>query len=106
MLDRMARTVKARGNGRVFVTGFARQGGGTEQYLKILSQRRASAVAQYLSSRGVDQWIRYWGAGARTEEVGVPDDRQVQVTWSAKALPQTIASARWMQAVPAGSGLD
>jgi outer membrane protein OmpA-like peptidoglycan-associated protein len=97
-LDRIARQVKARGNGRVFVSGFARQGGGTEQYLAILSKRRAHAVAQYLSARGVRQWIRYWGIGARTEAVGVPDDRQVQVTWSAQAIPKTMRSAVWMQA--------
>ena len=102
VLDRIAHKIRARGHGRVFVSGFARQGGGTEQYLKILSKRRAHAVAQYLSARGVRQWIRYWGVGARTEEVGVPDDRQVQVAWSAAAIPKTMRSADWMQTVTDG----
>jgi outer membrane protein OmpA-like peptidoglycan-associated protein len=89
-LNRIAQQA-TRSNGRLFVTGFARKGGGSANELDRLSSLRAQTVATYLSSRGVRVWIRYWGAGS-LDGTGQPADRRVEVRQSADAVPRTFVS--------------
>jgi len=60
-LKRMARTVNRRG-GLVYVTGYAQNGETASSWrLASLAQKRAEAVAKYLTSIGVRQWVTYQG---------------------------------------------
>ena len=87
-LNAIARDANARGE-RIFITGFARKGGGTRDELASLSTRRALAAAEYLSKRGVRVWIRYWGAGS-LNGTGAVSDRRVEVRTSAAPIPRTL----------------
>lgn len=87
-LRAIAREAKASTN-RVFVTGFARKGGGTKDELASLSTKRARAAATYLSRQGVRVWIRYWGAGS-LNGTGKATDRRVEVRTSAQPIPRTL----------------
>lgn len=87
-LNTIARNANARGE-RIFITGFARKGGGTPDELASLSTRRALAAAEYLSKRGVRVWIRYWGAGS-LNGTGAVGDRRVEVRTSAAHIPRTL----------------
>lgn len=87
-LDRIAQTANA-SNERLFITGFARKGGGTTNELASLSTRRAQAAAQYLADRGVRVWIRYWGAGT-LNSTGKNLDRRVEIRTSAAPIPRTL----------------
>ena len=87
-LNAIARGANAGGE-RLFVTGFARKGGGSQGELASLSTRRAQAAAQYLSKRGVRVWIRYWGAGS-LNGTGAVTDRRVEVRTSASGIPRTL----------------
>ena len=87
-LNAIARGANARGE-RLFLTGFARKGGGSQGELASLSTRRAQAAAQYLSRRGVRVWIRYWGAGS-LNGTGSISDRRVEVRTSANRIPRTL----------------
>ena len=87
-LRAIAREAKA-STDRVFVTGFARKGGGTEDELASLSTKRARAAATYLSRQGVRVWIRYWGAGS-LNGTGKASDRRVEVRTSAQPIPRTL----------------
>jgi len=77
----------AKNGGRVFITGFVLNGGGSIRDQKELSSSRAEAVAMYLSTRGVDTWIRYNGYGAYRKGQGLPRDRRVEVRWSNEEIP-------------------
>jgi outer membrane protein OmpA-like peptidoglycan-associated protein len=74
--------------GRVFITGFVRNQGGDPRFQKRLSADRAQQVAEYLSARGVRTWIRYDGYGAYRKGQGRPQDRRVEVRWSADEIPR------------------
>ena len=87
-LNTIARNANTRGE-RIFITGFARKGGGTPDELASLSTRRALAAAEYLSKRGVRVWIRYWGAGS-LNGTGAVSDRRVEVRTSAAPIPRTL----------------
>lgn len=87
-LRAIAREAK-KSNERLFVTGFARKGGGSARELASLSTRRARAAATYLSKRGVRVWIRYWGAGT-LNGTGQASDRRVEVRTSAAPIPRTL----------------
>jgi hypothetical protein len=87
-LDSIASTAKT-SNGRLFVTGFARKGGGTASELAALSTARAKSVAMYLASRGVRVWIRYWGAGS-LNGTGNPSDRRVEIRSSNLPIPRSL----------------
>jgi hypothetical protein len=87
-LRAIARQAKA-SNERLFVTGFARKGGGTKSELASLSTKRARAAATYLSRQGVRVWIRYWGAGS-LNGTGQVRDRRVEVRTSARPIPRTL----------------
>lgn len=87
-LRAIAREVKT-STDRLFVTGFARKGGGSQGELASLSTKRARAAAQYLSKQGVRVWIRYWGAGS-LNGTGMASDRRVEVRTSAKPIPRTL----------------
>jgi hypothetical protein len=87
-LRAIARQAKA-SNERLFVTGFARKGGGTKSELASLSAKRARAAATYLSKQGVRVWIRYWGAGS-LNGTGQASDRRVEVRTSAAPIPRTL----------------
>lgn len=87
-LRAIARQAKA-SNERLFVTGFARKGGGTKSELASLSTKRAQAAATYLSKQGVRVWIRYWGAGS-LNGTGALSDRRVEVRTSAAPIPRTL----------------
>lgn len=87
-LDRIAK--EARGSSsRIFVTGFARRGGGTPSDLAAISTQRARAVALYLSARGVRVWIRYWGVGS-LHGTGLPADRRVEIRQSSNPIPRSL----------------
>jgi outer membrane protein OmpA-like peptidoglycan-associated protein len=73
--------------GRVFITGFVRNQGGDPRFQKRLSSDRAQQVAQYLSARGVKTWIRFNGYGPFRNGQGLPQDRRVEVRWSADEIP-------------------
>lgn len=77
----------AKNGGRVFITGFVRNQGGSVKDQKALSDARAEQVAMYLSKRGVDTWIRYNGYGAYRKGQGLPQDRRVEVRWSNEEIP-------------------
>ena len=77
----------AKNGGRVFITGFVLNGGGSIRDQKELSSSRAEQVAMYLSTRGVDTWIRYNGFGAYRKGQGLPRDRRVEVRWSNEEIP-------------------
>ena len=77
----------AKNGGRVFITGFVRNQGGSKRDQRALSNSRARQVATYLSRRGVDTWIRYDGYGAYREGAGRPRDRRVEVRWSDSEIP-------------------
>jgi outer membrane protein OmpA-like peptidoglycan-associated protein len=85
-LDGVVKYSKKNG-GRVFITGFVRNQGGDPRFQKRLSADRAQQVAQYLSARGVRTWIRYNGYGAFRNGQGLPQDRRVEVRWSADEIP-------------------
>ena len=85
-LDKVVRYA-ARNGGRVFITGFVRNQGGSVRDQKALSDARAEQVALYLSKRGVDTWIRYDGYGAYRKGQGLPRDRRVEVRWSNEEIP-------------------
>ena len=76
-------------NEQLFVTGFARKGGGSTSELAPLSTERARAAATYLSKQGVRVWIRYWGAGS-LNGTGALTDRRVEVRTSASPIPRTL----------------
>ena len=76
-------------NERLFVTGFARKGGGSASELASLSTKRARAAATYLSQQGVRVWIRYWGAGS-LNGTGALTDRRVEVRTSAAPIPRSL----------------
>lgn len=84
----IARQAKA-SNERLFVTGFARKGGGSKSELASLSTKRAEAAARYLSEQGVRVWIRYWGAGS-LNGTGDASDRRVEVRTSSAPIPQSL----------------
>lgn len=86
VLDKVVRYA-ARNGGRVFITGFVRNQGGSVRDQKALSNARAEQVAMYLSKRGVDTWIRYNGYGAYRKGQGLPNDRRVEVRWSDEEIP-------------------
>lgn len=77
----------AKNGGRVFITGFVRNQGGSVKDQKTLSDARAGQVAMYLSKRGVDTWIRFNGYGAYRKGQGLPQDRRVEVRWSNEEIP-------------------
>ena len=87
-LNAIALQAKA-SNERLFVTGFARKGGGTSNELASLSTRRARAAASYLAHKGVQVWIRYWGAGA-LNGTGATTDRRVEIRTSAQPVPRSL----------------
>ena len=91
-LDRVVRFAERNG-GRVFITGFVRNQGGSVRDQKALSNARAEQVAMYLSRRGVDTWIRYNGYGAYRKGQGEPQDRRVEVRWSNDEIPGLRATA-------------
>lgn len=76
-----------RNGGRVFITGFVRNQGGSRKDQRELSRSRAAQVAAYLSRRGVDTWIRYDGYGPYRSGPGRPEDRRVEVRWSDEEIP-------------------
>ena len=81
-LDAIAAQVK-RDGGTVNVTGYARRSPDTsDAFMKHVSELRALAVANYLASRGVQQWIRWQGVGAPTSTTGSDTDRRVVVSLS------------------------
>ena len=84
----IARSI-ARSTDRIFITGFARKGGGSETELATLSTDRARAVATYLAERGVRVWMRFWGAGS-LDGVGHPRERRVEIHASALAIPRNL----------------
>ena len=86
VLDGVVRYARQNG-GRVFITGFVRNQGGDRRDQKRLSDARAAQVAEYLSARGVQTWIRYNGYGAYRKGQGLPQDRRVEVRWSADEIP-------------------
>ena len=86
VLDGVVRYARQNG-GRVFITGFVRNQGGDRRDQKRLSDARAAQVAEYLSARGVQTWIRYNGYGAYRNGQGLPQDRRVEVRWSADEIP-------------------
>jgi hypothetical protein len=88
VLNGIARSI-ARSTDRIFITGFASKGGGSEAELAALSTDRARAVATYLAERGVRVWMRYWGAGS-LEGVGHPRERRVEIHASALAIPRNL----------------
>ena len=88
VLNGIARSI-ARSTDRIFITGFARKGGGSGAELAALSTDRARAVATYLAERGVRVWMRYWGAGS-LEGVGHPRERRVEIHASALAIPRNL----------------
>ncbi len=85
-LDKVVRFT-AKNGGRVLITGFVRNQGGSVKFQRALSDDRAEQVAMYLSKRGVRTWIRYSGYGAYRPGQGLPRDRRVEVRWSADAIP-------------------
>jgi len=87
-LNSIASTAKA-SNNRLFITGFARKGGGTASELTTLSTARAKSVAMYLASRGVRVWIRYWGAGS-LNGTGRASDRRVEIRSSSLPIPRSL----------------
>lgn len=91
-LRTIARSVRA-SQERLFITGFARRGGGSSDELAALSTRRARVVAGYLAKRGVQVWTRYWGAGSLNGS-GAPEDRRVEVRTSAQPIPRSLVP-RW-----------
>jgi outer membrane protein OmpA-like peptidoglycan-associated protein len=81
-LRRIAAQITREG-GLVWVTGWARRSPSTSNaFIAKVSEHRAIAVAHYLSTLGVQQWIRFNGAGAPTNTTGVDTDRRVDVAIS------------------------
>jgi outer membrane protein OmpA-like peptidoglycan-associated protein len=81
-LRRIAALVKREG-GLVWVTGYSRRSPTTSNaFMMKVSEQRAIAVAHYLSTLGIQQWIRFHGAGAPTTTTGVDTDRRVDVAIS------------------------
>jgi outer membrane protein OmpA-like peptidoglycan-associated protein len=81
-LRRVAAQIKREG-GLVWVTGYARRSPTTSNaFMMKISEQRAIAVAHYLSTLGIQQWIRFHGAGAPTSTTGVDTDRRVDVAIS------------------------
>ena len=78
---------------RLFVTGFARMGGGDSQTLRSLSTDRARAVAMYLAQQGVRVWIRYYGAGS-LKGTGSHSDRRVEIRESNDRIPKATSMIR------------
>ena len=74
---------------RIFITGFGRLGGGTDKELVAVSTARARNVANYLVSKGVRVWIRYYGAGSFAGTGGWKD-RRVEIRSSELAIPRTM----------------
>ena len=75
---------------RLFITGFARLGGGAESELAAISTARAKNVATYLAGKGVRVWIRYYGVGA-LQGTGQWQDRRVEIRASDLAIPRSMA---------------
>lgn len=88
ILNAIANRAKLSGN-RLFVTGFARRGGGTAAEQADISRQRAKSVASYLAARGVRVWTRYWGAGALLGHGGAAD-RRVEVRESREAIARSL----------------
>jgi outer membrane protein OmpA-like peptidoglycan-associated protein len=86
-LNLIAQNANARGQ-RIFVTGFARHGGGSPGELESLSTRRALSTARFLSGRGVRVWIQYWGAGS-LNGIGAVSERRVEIRTSPNHILQT-----------------
>jgi outer membrane protein OmpA-like peptidoglycan-associated protein len=81
-LRRIATQIKREG-GLVWVTGWARRSPTTSNAFMVkVSEQRAIAVAHYLSTLGIQQWIRFNGAGAPTTTTGTDTDRRVDVAVS------------------------
>jgi outer membrane protein OmpA-like peptidoglycan-associated protein len=74
---------------RIFITGFGRLGGGADEELVAVSKARARNVANYLVSKGVRVWIRYYGAGSFAG-TGDWKDRRVEIRSSELAIPRTM----------------
>lgn len=89
-LAQIARAAKA-SQAPVFVTGFARKGANSISVLNRLSTQRARVVSEYLASRGVRVWIRYWGAGPLGGD-GTARDRRVEVRTMQASPPRVRAS--------------
>lgn len=87
-LKTLARAAMA-SEARLFITGFARMGGGSDAELTSLSTQRARVVAHYLSSVGVRVWIRYWGAGTMNGS-GLTSERRVEIRSSALPVPRSL----------------
>lgn len=82
---RVANTTK-----RLFITGFARLGGGAKKELAAISTARAKNVATYLAGKGIRVWIRYYGVGA-LKGTGQWQDRRVEIRASDLAIPRSMA---------------
>lgn len=87
-LDVIAQKAKASSQ-RLFITGFARKGGGRTSELAALSTKRARAVATYLAKQGVRVWLRYWGVGS-LNGTGRAADRRVEIRTSSAAIPRSL----------------
>lgn len=94
----------AKKGGRVFITGFVRNQGGSRKDQRELSRSRAAQVAAYLSRRGVDTWIRYDGYGPYRAGPGRPEDRRVEVRWSDEEIPGLRSVHAKMPIWPGGEG--
>ena len=88
LLDDIAQQAKTSSQ-RLFVTGFARKGGGKASELAALSTNRARTVATYLAKRGVRVWMRYWGAGS-LNGTGKASDRRVEIRTSGRPIPRSL----------------
>jgi len=79
-LARIAAEARREG-GVVNVTGYSRQSSTTPaSFIRRISEQRALAVANYLATLGVQQWIRFQGVGAPTTNEGAETDRRVVVS--------------------------
>ena len=80
-LDRVIKQVKGR-CGTLLVSGHSRfNPRDSRRYLQNLADFRAQAVAEYLSSKGVDMWITYAGHVVRAEPSLGSQYRRVEVRW-------------------------
>ncbi|MEY4227668.1 MAG: hypothetical protein RLZ84_260 [Actinomycetota bacterium] len=78
-LKTLASSVK-NSTGLVYVTGYARLDEVRGWKVDVLARARAEAVAKYLATQGVRQWITFQGAGALKSDWGDWRDRRVVVT--------------------------
>ena len=86
ILREVARYV-GRNGGTVMITGFVRKDVGPRSFDEELSSARALQVANYLSSLGVDTWIRYGGGGRYREIDPQASDRRVEIRWAKDGIP-------------------